>query len=37
VAYAKPIILIIELAMTLTIAVTLGLLFAGPPAREAGR
>jgi multisubunit Na+/H+ antiporter MnhB subunit len=37
VAYAKPIILIIELAMTLTIAVTLGLLFAGPPARESGR
>jgi multisubunit Na+/H+ antiporter MnhB subunit len=37
VAYAKPLILVIEVAMTLTIAVTLCLLFAGPPAREAGR
>jgi multisubunit Na+/H+ antiporter MnhB subunit len=34
VAYAKPLILAIEFAMTLTIAVTLGLLLAGPPARE---
>jgi multisubunit Na+/H+ antiporter MnhB subunit len=33
VAYAKPLILAIEFAMTLTIAVTLGLLLAGPPAR----
>jgi multisubunit Na+/H+ antiporter MnhB subunit len=33
-AFAKPVILIIEFAMTLTIAVTLGLLLAGPPARE---
>jgi multisubunit Na+/H+ antiporter MnhB subunit len=36
VAYAKPLILAIEFAMTLTIAVTLGLLLAGPPARSAG-
>jgi len=34
-AYAKPLILAIEFAMTLTIAVTLGLLVAGPPEREA--
>jgi multisubunit Na+/H+ antiporter MnhB subunit len=34
VAYAKPLILGIEFAMTLTIAATLGLLLAGPPARE---
>jgi multisubunit Na+/H+ antiporter MnhB subunit len=34
-AYAKPLILSIELAMTLTIAVTLGLLLAGPPERTA--
>jgi multisubunit Na+/H+ antiporter MnhB subunit len=36
VAYAKPLIIGIELAMTLTIAVTLGLLVAGPPEREPG-
>jgi multisubunit Na+/H+ antiporter MnhB subunit len=35
-AYAKPLILAIEFAMILTIAVTLGLLVAGPPEREAG-
>jgi multisubunit Na+/H+ antiporter MnhB subunit len=35
VAYAKPVILAIEFAMTLTVAATLGLLLAGPPAREA--
>jgi multisubunit Na+/H+ antiporter MnhB subunit len=35
--YAKPLILAIEFAMTLTIAVTLCLLLAGPPAREPGR
>jgi multisubunit Na+/H+ antiporter MnhB subunit len=34
-AYAKPLILIIEFAMTLTIAATLGLLLAGAPAGEA--
>jgi multisubunit Na+/H+ antiporter MnhB subunit len=34
VAYAKPLILVIEFAMTLTVAATLGLLMAGPPARE---
>jgi multisubunit Na+/H+ antiporter MnhB subunit len=34
VAYAKPLILAIEFAMLLTIAVTLGLLVAGPPERE---
>jgi multisubunit Na+/H+ antiporter MnhB subunit len=33
-AFAKPVILVIEFAMTLTVAVTLGLLLAGPPARE---
>jgi multisubunit Na+/H+ antiporter MnhB subunit len=33
VAYAKPLILFIEFAMTLTIAVTLGLLLTGPPER----
>jgi multisubunit Na+/H+ antiporter MnhB subunit len=32
--FAKPVILVIEFAMTLTIAVTLGLLMTGPPARE---
>jgi multisubunit Na+/H+ antiporter MnhB subunit len=37
VAYAKPLILAIEFAMTLTIAVTLGLLLAGPPERSAGQ
>ena len=37
VAYAKPLILTIEVAMTLTIAVTLGLLLAGAPERSAGR
>jgi multisubunit Na+/H+ antiporter MnhB subunit len=36
-AYAKPLILAIELAMTLTIAATLGLLLAGPPERSAER
>jgi multisubunit Na+/H+ antiporter MnhB subunit len=35
-AYAKPLILAIEFAMTLTIAVTLGLLVAGPPERGPG-
>jgi multisubunit Na+/H+ antiporter MnhB subunit len=35
-AYAKALILIIEFAMILTIAVTLGLLVAGPPEREPG-
>jgi hypothetical protein len=35
-AYAKPLILAIEFAMILTIAVTLGLLVAGPPEREFG-
>ncbi len=34
VAYAKPLLLAIEFAMTLTVAVTLGLLIAGPPERE---
>jgi multisubunit Na+/H+ antiporter MnhB subunit len=34
VAYAKPLILAIEFAMTLTITVTLGLLVAGPPQPE---
>jgi len=36
-AYAKPLILAIEVAMTLTIAVTLGLLMAGAPERSAER
>jgi hypothetical protein len=36
-AYAKPLILMIEFPMTLTIAVTLGLLLAGPPERERDR
>ena len=36
VAFAKPLILAIEFAMTLTIAVTLALLVAGPPERESG-
>jgi multisubunit Na+/H+ antiporter MnhB subunit len=36
VAYAKPLILAVELAMTLTIAATLGLLLAGPPERRSG-
>jgi multisubunit Na+/H+ antiporter MnhB subunit len=35
-AYAKPLILAVELAMTLTIAATLGLLLAGPPERRSG-
>jgi len=35
--YAKPLILAIEFAMTLTIAVTLGLLLAGPPERAEQR
>ena len=35
IAYAKPLILAIEVAMTLTIAVTLGLLMAGAPERRA--
>ncbi|HLN09307.1 MAG TPA: hydrogen gas-evolving membrane-bound hydrogenase subunit E [Xanthobacteraceae bacterium] len=33
-AHAKPLILTIEFAMTLTIAATLGLLLAGPPERK---
>ena len=37
VAYAKAVILVIEFVMTLTIAATLGLLLAGPPAQEASR
>jgi multisubunit Na+/H+ antiporter MnhB subunit len=37
VPYAKALILAIEFAMTLTIAVTLALLLAGPPAREPSR
>jgi multisubunit Na+/H+ antiporter MnhB subunit len=37
VAYAKPLILGIEIAMTLTIAATLGLLVAGAPERSAGQ
>jgi multisubunit Na+/H+ antiporter MnhB subunit len=37
VAYAKPLILAIEFAMTLTIAVTLGLLLVGPPAQGTSR
>jgi multisubunit Na+/H+ antiporter MnhB subunit len=36
-AYAKPIILAIEVAMTLTVAVTMALLLAGPPQRPADR
>jgi multisubunit Na+/H+ antiporter MnhB subunit len=36
-AYAKPLILTVEFAMTLTVAVTLGLLVSGPPEREPGR
>jgi hypothetical protein len=36
VAYAKPLIVTIEVAMTLTIAATLGLLMAGAPERSAG-
>jgi multisubunit Na+/H+ antiporter MnhB subunit len=36
VAYAKPLILAVEFAMTLTIAATLGLLLAGPPERRSG-
>jgi multisubunit Na+/H+ antiporter MnhB subunit len=35
VAYAKPLIVAIEAAMVLTIALTLGLLVAGPPERSA--
>ena len=35
IAYAKPLILAIEVAMTLTITVTLGLLMAGAPERRA--
>jgi multisubunit Na+/H+ antiporter MnhB subunit len=37
VAYAKPLIVAIEAAMTLTVATTLGLLVAGPPERSAER
>jgi multisubunit Na+/H+ antiporter MnhB subunit len=33
IAWAKPLILLIEIPMTLTVAVTLGLLLAGPPRR----
>jgi multisubunit Na+/H+ antiporter MnhB subunit len=36
VAYAKPLLLAIEFAMTLTVAVTLALLIAGPSEREPG-
>ncbi len=36
VAHAKPLILAIEFAMTLTIGATLGLLLAGPPERRSG-
>jgi multisubunit Na+/H+ antiporter MnhB subunit len=36
-AYAKPLIVAIEVAMTLTIAVTLGLLMAGAPERSVER
>jgi multisubunit Na+/H+ antiporter MnhB subunit len=36
-AYAKPLILAIEFAMTMTIGATLGLLLAGPPKRRVGR
>jgi multisubunit Na+/H+ antiporter MnhB subunit len=36
-AYAKPLILAVEVAMTLTIAVTLGLLMAGSPERGVRR
>jgi hypothetical protein len=35
-AYAKPLILAVEFAMTLTIGATLGLLLAGPPERRSG-
>lgn len=35
--WAKPLIVAVELAMTLTIAVTVALLVEGPPAREPGR
>jgi hypothetical protein len=37
VAFAKPLILSIEVAMLLTIATTLGLLLAGAPERSAER
>jgi multisubunit Na+/H+ antiporter MnhB subunit len=36
-AYAKPLILAIEFAMTMTIGATLALLLAGPPKRRVGR
>ena len=36
VAHAKPLILAVEFAMTLTIGATLGLLLAGPPERRIG-
>jgi len=36
-AWAKPLILAIEIPMTLTVAATLGLLFLGPPEREPRR
>jgi hypothetical protein len=36
-AYAKPLIVGIEVAMTLTVAATLALLSAGAPERRAGR
>lgn len=35
--YAKPLIVVVEATLTLSIGVTLGLLAAGPPAREAAR
>ena len=34
VAYAKPLIVLIEVGMVLTIAVSLGLLMSGPPERS---
>ena len=36
-AYAKPLIIVIEVALTLSIAATLGLLVAGPPERAPPR
>jgi hypothetical protein len=36
-AYAKPLIVVIEVAKILSVAVTLGLLVAGPPERSPAR
>ena len=36
-AYAKPLIIVIEVAMMLSVAATLGLLVAGPPERSPAR